>query len=185
MGISVGDLLVSDYSALERIFNETAGLIAVHAEDEDRMGERKKLIEGRTDIAAHAYWRDDITALLATQKSVDLAVKTGHRLHILHLTSGIEADWLKDYCSLPSESEGYPIVTTEVLPQHLTFDETDVEREGVRLQMNPPVRYKKDKEILWQRIKDGTIQCIATDHAPHTLEAKAKGFPKAPSGMPG
>ena len=185
MGISVGDLLVSDYSALTRIFNETAGLIAVHAEDEDRMEERKPLIEGRTDIAAHAYWRDDITALLATQKSVDLAIKTGHRLHILHLTSGIEADWLNDYCSLPSEAEGYPIITTEVLPQHLTFDETDVAREGVRLQMNPPVRYKKDKEILWQRIKDGTIQCIATDHAPHTLEAKAKGFPKAPSGMPG
>ncbi|MBT7987923.1 MAG: dihydroorotase [Euryarchaeota archaeon] len=185
MGASTGTLLVSDRVALEKIFTETAGLIAVHAEDEDRMNERKKLVEGRTDIAAHAYYRDDITALLATKLSVELAVKTGHRLHILHLTSGIEADYLADYCSLPSKAEQHPIITTEVLPQHLTFDETDVEAQGVRLQMNPPIRYAADKEILWSRLRDGTIQCIATDHAPHTLEAKAKGFPKAPSGMPG
>ena len=185
MGVSTGTLLVSDKTALERIFTETAGLIAVHAEDEDRMAERRKLIEGRTDIAAHAYYLDDITALMATKLSVELAHKTGHRLHILHLTSGIEADYLNDHCTLPSMADGYPIITTEVLPQHLTFDETDVDEHGVRLQMNPPIRYAKDREILWQRLVDGTIQCIATDHAPHTLEAKSKGFPEAPSGMPG
>ena len=185
MGVSTGTLLVSDKTALEKIFTETAGLIAVHAEDEDRMNERRKLVEGRTDVAAHAYYRDDITALLATKLSVELAHKTGHRLHILHLTSGIEADFLNDHCNLPSKTEGHPIITTEVLPQHLTFDETDVDEQGVRLQMNPPIRYKADREILWKRLVDGTIQCIATDHAPHTLEAKAKGFPNAPSGMPG
>ena len=185
MGVSTGTLLVSDKGALERIFTETAGLIAVHAEDEDRMNERRKLIQGRTDVAAHAYYRDDITALLATKLSVELAIKTGHRLHILHLTSGIEADYLADYCSLPSKAEQHPIITTEVLPQHLTFDETDVDEQGVRLQMNPPIRYAADREILWSRLRDGTIQCIATDHAPHTLEDKAKGFPSAPSGMPG
>ena len=185
MGVSTGTLLVSDKVALEKIFTETAGLIAVHAEDEDRMNERRKLIEGRTDVAAHAYYRDDITALLATKLSVELAIKTGHRLHILHLTSGIEADYLADYCTLPSKAEQHPIITTEVLPQHLTFDETDVDEQGVRLQMNPPIRYAADRDILWSRLRDGTIQCIATDHAPHTLEDKAKGFPKAPSGMPG
>ena len=185
MGVSTGTLLVSDKVALERIFTETAGLIAVHAEDEDRMNERRKLVEGRTDVAAHAYYRDDITALLATKLSVELAIKTGHRLHILHLTSGIEADYLADYCSLPSKAEQHPIITTEVLPQHLTFDETDVAEQGVRLQMNPPIRYAADREILWSRLTDGTIQCIATDHAPHTLDDKAKGFPNAPSGMPG
>ena len=185
MGVSTGTLLLSDKVAPEKIFTETAGLIAVHAEDEDRMNERRKLVEGRTDVAAHAYYRDDITALLATKLSVELAIKTGHRLHILHLTSGIEADYLADYCSLPSKAEQHPIITTEVLPQHLTFDETDVDEQGVRLQMNPPIRYAADREILWSRLRDGTIQCIATDHAPHTLEDKAKGFPNAPSGMPG
>ena len=76
-------------------------------------------------------------------------------------------------------------ITTEVLPQHLTFDETDVEVQGVRLKMNPPIRFAKDLQTLWKRLLDGTITCIATDHAPHLLEDKAKGWPDAPSGMPG
>ena len=184
MGSSTGDLLVNESDALEEIFTNTAGLIAVHAEDETRMDERKKLIEGRTDMAAHAEWRDDITALIATKRAVGYAQTTGHRLHVLHLTSGIEADYLSDLTSLHG-AEGEAHITTEVLPQHLTLDESDVEVLGTRLKMNPPIRYKKDKETLWKRLHDGTIACIATDHAPHTLESKAKGFPSAPSGMPG
>ena len=184
MGSSTGDLLVNESNALEEIFTNTAGLIAVHAEDETRMDERKKLIKGRTDMAAHAEWRDDITALIATKRAVGYAQATGHRLHILHLTSGIEADYLSDLTSLHG-AEGEAHITTEVLPQHLTLDESDVEVLGTRLKMNPPIRYKKDKETLWKRLHDGTIACIATDHAPHTLESKAKGFPSAPSGMPG
>lgn len=186
MGSSTGTLLVNDRTALEAIFNGTGGLIAVHAEDETRMDERLKLIEGRTDMAAHAEWRDDKTALIATQLAVELAQASGHRLHVLHLTSGIEADWLEDITVMPSKATGEgAIITTETLPQHLTFDETDVAREGTRLKMNPPIRYAKDRETLWRQLKAGTIQCIATDHAPHTLEAKALGFPGAPSGMPG
>ena len=186
MGSSTGTLLVNDRDALKAIFKGTGGLIAVHAEDEQRMLERLDSIKGRTDIAAHAEWRDDVTALLATQLAVELAQEYGHRLHVLHLTSGIEADWLEGITDLPSQADkNRAIITTETLPQHLTFDETDVAREGTRLQMNPPVRYKKDRETLWKQLKQGTIQCIATDHAPHTLEAKAAGFPNAPSGMPG
>ena len=184
MGSSTGTLLVNDSDALEVIFTNTAGLIAVHAEDEDRMIEREKMIEGRTDMAAHAEWRDDETALIATKRAVAYAQATGHRLHILHLTSGIEADWLNGITSMYGQ-EGEAHVTTEALPQHLTYDERDVERLGTRLKMNPPIRYQKDKQTLWKRLHDGTITCIATDHAPHTLETKAKGFPAAPSGMPG
>ena len=77
------------------------------------------------------------------------------------------------------------MITTEVCTQHLTFDQDDVEKLGVRALMNPPIRYTEDKEKLWSRLKDGTIDCIVTDHAPHTLEAKSVGFPKAPAGMPG
>lgn len=184
MGSSTGDLLVNDSDALEEIFSNTAGLIAVHAEDETRMIERKKMIEGRTDMAAHAEWRDDETALIATKRAVGYAQATGHRLHILHLTSGIEADWLNGITSMHGK-EGEAHITTEALPQHLTYDERDVERLGTRLKMNPPIRYQQDKQTLWNRLHDGTITCIATDHAPHTLETKAKGFPSAPSGMPG
>jgi dihydroorotase len=186
MGSSTGTLLVNEREALETIFNETGGLIAVHAEDEQRLKERFALVQERTDIAAHAEWRDDVTALLATQLAVELAQASGHRLHVLHLTSGIEAEWLDGVTSLPSQTpEDTAIITTETLPQHLTFDEMDVEREGTRLQMNPPIRYAKDRETLWHHLTKGTIQCIATDHAPHTLESKALGFPNAPSGMPG
>ena len=77
------------------------------------------------------------------------------------------------------------MITTEVCTQHLTFDQNDVERLGVRALMNPPIRYTEDKDKLWSRLKDGTIDCIVTDHAPHTLEAKSAGFPNAPAGMPG
>lgn len=186
MGSSTGTLLVNERKALETIFENTAGLIAVHAEDEQRLIERFEEFKSRTDIAAHAEWRDDVTALLATKLAVELAESTGHRLHVLHLTSGLEADWLKGKTTLPSQAEGSgAIITTETLPQHLTFDEDDVKREGTRLKMNPPIRYKKDRELLWNHMQKGTIQCIATDHAPHTLEAKDLGFPKAPSGMPG
>jgi len=185
MGSSTGTLLVNERAALEIIFSKTAGLIAVHAEDEKRLNSRYPDFEHRTDIAAHAEWRDDTTALLATQLAVELAQTYTHRLHILHLTSGVEADWLHGITSLPSEAGEGAIITTETLPQHLTFSESDVEREGTRLKMNPPIRYQADKEILWNRLLDGTIQCMATDHAPHTLESKALGFPRSPSGMPG
>jgi len=93
------------------------------------------------------------------------------------LTSGLEADWLANNKSAN--------ITTEVCPQHLTFDQEDVQERGTRLVMNPPIRYTEDRESLWSRLKDGTIDCIATDHAPHTIENKALGFPKAHSGMPG
>ena len=180
MGSSTGDLLVHEIAHLENIFSNTAGLIAVHAEDENRLNERFELVKDRTDIAAHAIWRDDITALNATQLAVGMAKKTNHRLHVLHLTSGIEADYLAE---LTDEERQY--ITTETLPQHLTFDETDVDAQGTRLKMNPPIRYSADRETLWNRLHDGTIVCIATDHAPHTLEDKQKGWPSSSSGMPG
>jgi dihydroorotase len=185
MGSSTGTLLVNERDALNEIFSKTAGLIAVHAEDEQRLVDRFPDYENRTDIAAHAEWRDDTTALLATQLAVELAQEHNHRLHILHLTSGIEADWLNGITSLPSKAKSGGVITTETLPQHLTFTDVDVEQQGTRLQMNPPIRYAADKDTLWDRLLDGTIQCMATDHAPHTLPAKNLGFPEAPSGMPG
>ncbi|MFL2532446.1 MAG: dihydroorotase [Candidatus Thalassarchaeum sp.] len=177
MGSSTGDLLVHQQQHLEDIFAGTAGIIAVHAEDEDRLNARKPEFAHRTDVAAHAEWRDSETALIATQRAVTLAESHEHRLHVLHLTSALEADWLA--------SNKSTLITTEVCPQHLTFDDSDVAERNTRLVMNPPIRYAEDRETLWRRLKDGTIDCIATDHAPHTLENKMLGFPQAHSGMPG
>lgn len=179
MGSSTGDLLVNERPHLENIFSNTGGLIAVHAEDEKRMDERFEMVKERKDMAAHAEWRDDECALLATKLAVELALKNEHRLHILHLTSGLEAKWLAGI----DNKKG--LISVETLPQHLTFSEDDVAKEGTRLKMNPPIRYKKDREELWDGLYNDVIRCIATDHAPHSIEAKSMGWPHAPSGMPG
>jgi dihydroorotase len=177
MGSSTGDLLVHEQKHLENIFANTGGIIATHAEDEDRLQARIAQFKGRTDIAAHAECRDVECAMIATKRASALAKDHDHRLHIVHLTSGAEADWL-------ASNKG-DLITTEVCGQHLTFDQDDVEERGVRTLMNPPIRYTEDKNTLWKRLKDGTIDCVVTDHAPHTLEAKSVGYPNAPAGMPG
>ena len=177
MGSSTGDLLVHEQKHLENIFANTGGIIATHAEDEDRLQSRIAQFKGRTDIAAHAECRDVECALIATKRASALAKDHDHRLHIVHLTSGAEAEWL-------ASNKG-DLITTEVCTQHLTFDQDDVAELGVRALMNPPIRYTEDKENLWKRLKDGTIDCVVTDHAPHTLQAKSVGYPNAPAGMPG
>ena len=177
MGSSTGDLLVHEQEHLENIFANTGGIIATHAEDEIRLQQRTAEFGHRTDIASHAECRDVECAFLATKRAAALAKEHEHRLHIVHLTSGKEADWLQ-------KNKG-DLITTEVCTQHLTFDQDDVERLGERVLMNPPIRYTEDRDALWGRLKDGTIDCVVTDHAPHTLEAKSVGFPKSPAGMPG
>jgi len=177
MGSSTGDLLVHEQEHLENIFANTGGIIATHAEDEDRLQRRTEKFSHRTDIASHAECRDVECAFLATKRAASLAKDHEHRLHVAHLTSGKEADWLH-------RNKGN-LVTTEVCTQHLTFDQDDVERLGERVLMNPPIRYTEDRDALWRRLKDGTIDCVVTDHAPHTLEAKSVGFPYSPAGMPG
>lgn len=177
MGSSTGDLLVHEQKYLENIFANTGGIIATHAEDEERLQSRIPKFEHRKDIAAHAECRDVECALIATKRAAALANDHDHRLHIVHLTSGKEADWL-------ASNKG-DLITTEVCTQHLTFNQDDVEKLGSRALMNPPIRYTEDRDKLWERLKDGTIDCVVTDHAPHTLQAKSVGFPNAPAGMPG
>ena len=139
MGSSTGDLLVHEQKHLENIFANTGGIIATHAEDEDRLQSRIAQYKGRTDIAAHAECRDVECALIATKRASALAKDHDHRLHIVHLTSGAEADWL-------ASNKGN-LITTEVCTQHLTFDQDDVEELGVRALMNPPIRYTEDKDL--------------------------------------
>ena len=177
MGSSTGDLLVHEQSHLENIFANTGGIIATHAEDEERLRSRISEFGHSLDISSHAKCRDVECAFLATKRAAALARDHNHRLHIVHLTSGKEADWMV-------QNKG-DLITTEVCTQHLTFDQDDVERLGERVLMNPPIRYSEDKETLWKRLRDGTIDCVVTDHAPHTLEAKSVGFPNSPAGMPG
>jgi dihydroorotase len=134
-------------------------------------------IAGITDPAVHSQIQNNQAALLATQLALSLSKKYRRRLHILHLSTAEEADLLRQ--DKPSW------VTAEVTPQHLLLNTSAYEKIGTLAQMNPPLRSPHDNEVLWQALKDGVIDFIATDHAPHTLEEKAQAYPNTPSGMPG
>ena len=177
MGSSHGALLVSREAEIEPIFARGDRLIAVHAEDQARILQRRQEFKGITDPAIHSQIQDETAALNATKLALKLSQKYQRRLHILHLSTGIEAEFLRE--NKPSW------VTAEVTPQHLLLNTEAYEKIGTLAQMNPPLRSPENNQILWQALLDGVIDFIATDHAPHTLEEKAKGYPNSPSGMPG
>jgi dihydroorotase len=177
MGSMHGQLLVDGEATLEAIFAAGDRLIAVHAEDQARINQRRQEFAGISDVAVHSQIQDNQAALLATQLALKLSNKYQRRLHILHLSTGEEAELLRQ--------EKPSWVTAEVTPQHLLLNTSAYEKIGSLAQMNPPLREPRDNEILWQALLDGVIDFIATDHAPHTLAEKAQDYPNTPSGMPG
>ncbi|MBE9097402.1 dihydroorotase [Tychonema sp. LEGE 07203] len=177
MGSMHGQLLVDGEATLEQIFAKGDRLIAVHAEDQARINQRRQEFAGISDRAVHSQIQDNQAALLATQLAVKLSKKYQRRLHILHLSTGDEAEFLR--------REKPSWVTAEVTPQHLLLNTSAYQKIGSLAQMNPPLREPKDNQILWQALLDGVIDFIATDHAPHTLAEKAQEYPNTPSGMPG
>jgi dihydroorotase len=177
MGSMHGQLLVDGEATLEAIFAAGDRLIAVHAEDQARINQRRQEFAGINDVAVHSQIQDNQAALLATQLALKLSNKYQRRLHILHLSTGDEAELLRQ--------EKPSWVTAEVTPQHLLLNTSAYEKIGSLAQMNPPLRDPRDNEILWQALLDGVIDFIATDHAPHTLVEKAQDYPNTPSGMPG
>ncbi|MBF2013820.1 MAG: dihydroorotase [Rivularia sp. T60_A2020_040] len=177
MGSMHGPLLVDPQEILERIFANGNILIAVHAEDQTRLRQRREEFANIHDVAIHSQIQDSLAALIATKRALALAKKYRRRLHILHMSTAEEANLLRE--DKPSW------VTAEVTPQHLLLNTTAYEKIGSLAQMNPPLRTPDDNQVLWQALLDGVIDFIATDHAPHTLEEKAQTYPQTPSGMPG
>lgn len=176
MGASTGDLLVPDDPTLERILANGRRRVAIHAEDEPRMQERRGLrVSG--DPSSHPVWRDDESAIRATRRAVALARKTARPIHILHVTTPAELEFLKD-CR--------DIATCEVTPQHLTLaGEEAYPRLGTLAQMNPPIRSGAHRDGLWHWVGQGVADVVGSDHAPHTRDEKAGTYPDTPSGMPG
>lgn len=177
MGASTGSLLVDDAEALERIFAETdkRRVIALHCEDEAYLKARKPLFEGRTDLAAYSQWRDEEAAARATTTALGLARKHQHRAHILHVSTGLEAEMF-----IPHDT----LVTTETSPHHLLLNVDDYERYGTLVKMNPPLKHRRNNAALWKALHEGRIGMIATDHAPHLLSEKRRGNWAAPAGLP-
>jgi len=176
MGSSTGSLLVDDPPSLERIIAGLSRRASFHAEDEGRLKARMDLrVPGNP--ASHPLWRDAEAALLATTRLVSLAERFRRRVHILHVSTAEEMDFLgahKEWASV------------EVTPHHLTLAAPECYEElGTYVQMNPPIRDKRHRERIWKALADGVVDVLGSDHAPHTREEKGHAYPGSHSGMTG
>jgi dihydroorotase len=177
MGSSTGNLLVADDETLERVLAHSRRRTPIHAEDEMRLRERFSIAEDGGDPRFHPEWRDVTSALQATQRIVALARKTGHPVHVLHISTAEEMTFLAQHKD---------IATVEATPQHLTLAAPDCYEEiGTLAQMNPPIRDARHRDALWAALQGGIVDVIGSDHAPHTRKEKEAPYPRSPSGMPG
>ena len=183
LGSSTGDMLVDSSAALEQIFSNTKLLIAVHSEDETTVKENlekfKAIYGDEIPVKFHPEIRSVDACYKSTAKIVDLAKRTGARLHIFHISTAKELEFFSNNVPLAEKK-----ITAEVCIHHLWFSDTDYETKGNLIKWNPAVKTSADREALWEALLDGRIDVIATDHAPHTLEEKKQNYLKAPSGGP-
>ncbi|MBA4803904.1 MAG: dihydroorotase [Brevundimonas sp.] len=176
MGASTGTLLVADDDGVREVLRHVKRRATFHSEDEYRLAERRPLARAG-DWTSHPEVRDPESAIMSTRRLVRLAQETGARIHVLHVTTAEEIDFL---------SHHKDVATVEVTPQHLTLDgdEAYARLKGLA-QMNPPIRNAPHIAGLWRGIEQGVADVLGSDHAPHTLEEKARPYPASPSGMPG
>ncbi len=175
MGSSTGRLLVADDEGVLAILKRTRRRAAFHSEDETRLNERKALrVPG--DVSSHPVWRDEVAALRSTERLVRLAREARAQVHVLHISTGEEMEFL---------SGAKDVASCEATPHHLTLSAEDYARLGAKLQMNPPVRGPGHRDAIWRGLQKGVVDVLGSDHAPHTVEEKARPYPESPSGMPG
>ncbi len=175
MGSSTGSLLVPDDDGVAAILNSISRRAAFHSEDEYRLEERKHLrVAG--DPASHPVWRDTEAALISTKRLVRLARAAGKCIHVLHISTADEMEFLAGHKDIAS---------VEVTPHHLTLDDSAYKSLGSLVQMNPPVRSLAHQKGIWAGVENGVADILGSDHAPHTLEEKAEDYPNSPSGMTG
>ncbi len=183
LGSSTGNMLVDNEEVLEKIFSSTKLLIAVHCEDETtikkNLDKQKSIYGDDIPIDLHPVIRSAEACYKSSSKAIELAKKTGARLHVFHLSTAIETDLFTN--KIPLEEKQ---ITAEVCVHHLWFDDKDYKEKGTFIKWNPAVKSKKDKIGLWKALLDDRIDVIASDHAPHTLEEKKQVYTKAPSGGP-
>ncbi|WP_110474803.1 dihydroorotase [Winogradskyella epiphytica] len=183
LGSSTGNMLVDNPEVLEKIFTSTKMLISVHCEDEDTIKANldKYIAEYGDDIPMelHPKIRSEEACYLSSSKAIELAKKTGARLHIFHVSTGKETNLFSNKIPLKDKK-----ITAEVCVHHLWFSDEDYARKGSHIKWNPAVKTSNDRDQLWKALLDDRIDVIATDHAPHTLEEKNNPYTSAPSGGP-
>ena len=175
-GSSTGNLLVALEEDIDKVFQNSSKVVAVHSEDEEILNKNKKLIKNG-DVHSHPIWRSEECAMSSTRRIVRLAEKYNKKAHVLHITTKQEIDFL-------SQHKGN--ITFEITPQHLTIYAPDCyDKLGTYAQMNPPIRDKSHYDRLWYAVKNNLNDTIGSDHAPHLKVNKDKEYPNSPSGMPG
>ena len=183
LGSSTGNMLVDNPEVLEKIFASTDLLIAVHCEDEDTICANTKKFKDKygdaIPVKFHPFIRSEEACYLSSSKAIELAKKTGARLHVFHLSTAKETALFSNKKPLENKK-----ITAEVCIHHLWFSDEDYDKKGTFIKWNPAVKTTKDREALWEALLDDRIDVIATDHAPHTREEKAHPYTKAPSGGP-
>lgn len=183
LGSSTGNMLVDNPETLKEIFSKTKMLIAVHCEDEATIRTNtekyKKEYGDHIPMKFHHLIRSEEACYISSSKAVELAEKTGARLHIFHVSTAKETALFRNDIPLKDKK-----ITSEVCVHHLTFTDADYEKKGTLIKWNPAVKTQKDKDGLWEALLDDRIDVIATDHAPHTWEEKQHAYTKAPSGGP-
>ncbi len=176
MGASTGNLLVEEDAAVEAILSKAQRRVSIHSEDNFILKDRKNIADEGAHPRFHPIWRSKESAVSSTNRLLKIARKTGAKVHVLHISTGEEMEILKN---------NKDIASVEILANHLTFSDVEYETLGTRIQMNPPIRDAITRERLWKAVQDGVVDVFGSDHAPHTLEEKAKPYPQSPSGMPG
>ena len=183
LGSSTGNMLVDNEEILEKIFSSTKMIISVHCEDEATIRKNtEEFIEKYGEdipIKYHPIIRSEEACYLSSSKAIELAKKTGARLHVFHLSTAKETHLFRN--DIPLEEKQ---ITSEVCIHHLWFSDKDYEEKGTHIKWNPAVKTEADRLGLWEALLDDRIDIIATDHAPHTLEEKSNKYLKAPSGGP-
>jgi len=183
LGSSTGNMLVDNEAVLEKIFLSTDLLISVHCEDEAtikaNLEAHIKEFGENIPIQYHPKIRSEEACYLSSSRAIELAKKTGARLHVFHLSTGKETELFTNKIPLAEKK-----ITAEVCVHHLWFSEEDYQEKGTFIKWNPAVKTTIDRDQLWEALLDDRLDVIATDHAPHTLEEKNNVYTKAPSGGP-
>ena len=183
MGSSTGNMLVDNYHTLERVFANAPALIATHCEDEatikHNLAKAKERFGLEIPIEMHPIIRSQEACYLSSSFAVELAKKTGARLHVLHISTGKETALFSNTLPLKEKK-----ITAEACVHHLWFSDEDYTMKGNLIKWNPAVKTQEDRTAIWKAVLENRIDVIATDHAPHTLKEKEQNYLNAPSGGP-
>ena len=183
LGSSTGNMLVDNPETIEKIFSSTKMLIAVHCEDEAtiqaNLTKAKEIYGEDIPMDQHPIIRDADACYISSSKAIELAKKTGARLHVFHISTAKEIELFDN--KLPLEEKQ---ITAEVCVHHLWFNSDDYKKKGAFIKWNPAVKSEDDRQALWKALLEDKIDVIATDHAPHTIEEKQNKYMSCPSGGP-